>query len=79
MNLRKMILSFVFLSFLISAFAVMPADRISLSGNIKDEINGEALIGVTVFIKELKSGTVTNSYGFYSISVPKGIAVRTFS
>lgn len=72
MNLRKMILSFVFLSFLISAFAVMPADRISLSGNIKDEINGEALIGVTVFIKELKSGTVTNSYGFYSISVPKG-------
>lgn len=72
MNLRKVILSFVFLSFLSSVFAVMPADRISLSGNIKDEINGEALIGVTVFIKELKRGTVTNSYGFYSISVPKG-------
>lgn len=72
MNLRKAILSFVFLSFLSSVFAVMPADRISLSGNIKDEINGEALIGVTVFIKELKRGAVTNSYGFYSISVPKG-------
>jgi outer membrane receptor for ferrienterochelin and colicin len=72
MNLRKVILSFVFLSFLSSVFAVTPADRISLSGNIKDEVNGEALIGVTVFIKELKRGAVTNSYGFYSISVPKG-------
>src|ERR1035437_1227728 len=72
MNLRKVILSFVFLSFLSSVFAVMSVDRISLSGNIKDEINGEALIGVTVFIKELKRGAVTNSYGFYSISVPKG-------
>jgi len=72
MNLRKVILSFVFLSFLSSVFAVMPVDRISLSGNIKDEVNGEALIGVTVFIKELKRGAVTNSYGFYSISVPKG-------
>jgi hypothetical protein len=62
----------VFLSFLTSAFAILPADRISVSGNIKDEANGEALIGVTVSIKELKRGTVTNNYGFYSVSVPKG-------
>lgn len=72
MNLRKVILSFVLLSFLTSAFAVLPPERISLSGNIKDEANGEALIGVTVSIKELKRGSVTNSYGFYSVSVPKG-------
>lgn len=72
MNLRKVILAFVFLSFLTSAFAILPADRISLSGNIKDETNGEALIGVTVSIKELKRGAVTNNYGFYSLSVPKG-------
>ena len=72
MNLRKVILSFALLSFLTSAFAVLPPERISLSGNIKDEANGEALIGVTVSIKELKRGSVTNSYGFYSVSVPKG-------
>ena len=72
MNLRKMILSFVLLLFLTNAFAVLSPERISLSGNVKDETNGEALIGVTVSIKELKSGAVTNSYGFYSVSVPKG-------
>jgi len=72
MNLRKVILSFVLFLFLTSAFATAAPDRISLSGNIKDEANGEALIGVTVSIKELKRGTVTNSYGFYSVSVPKG-------
>ena len=72
MNLRKVILSFALLSFLTSTFAVLPPERISLSGNIKDEANGEALIGVTVSIKELKRGSVTNSYGFYSVSVPKG-------
>ncbi|MBK7853494.1 MAG: carboxypeptidase-like regulatory domain-containing protein, partial [Bacteroidetes bacterium] len=31
----------------------------------------EALIGANVFITNTKSGTVANSYGFYSISVPK--------
>jgi len=72
MILRRVIFSFVFLSFLTSVFAILPADRISVSGNIKDEANGEALIGVTVSIKELKRGTVTNNYGFYSVSVPKG-------
>ncbi len=72
MNLRKVILSFALLLFLTSAFAALPPERISLSGNIKDETNGEALIGVTVSIKELKRGSVTNSYGFYSVSVPKG-------
>jgi len=72
MNLRKVILSFVLLSFFAGIFAEPSGERTSLSGNIKDEANGEALIGVTVSIRELKSGTVTNSYGFYSISVPKG-------
>ena len=72
MILRKIIFSFLFFSFVCSAFAILPADRISLDGNIKDEANGEALIGVTITIKELKRGTVTNTYGFYSISVPKG-------
>ena len=44
-------LSFVLLSVLTGIFAEPPSERISLSGNIKDEMNGEALIGVTVSIK----------------------------
>jgi hypothetical protein len=48
-------------------------DKFTLSGNIKDASNGEDLIGVTIFVKELPgTGTVTNVYGFYSLTLPKG-------
>lgn len=55
-------------------FSVIPlaAQKYSLSGYIKDKSSGEGLIGATVFIQELKTGVVSNSYGFYSITVPKG-------
>ncbi|HRG80775.1 MAG TPA: hypothetical protein PL167_14235, partial [Cyclobacteriaceae bacterium] len=39
---------------------------VTLSGYIKDSANGEALIGSTIFIKELQVGTVSNTYGFFS-------------
>src|ERR1700712_2314378 len=47
--------------------------RFSISGTIKDGTTGEQLIGATVRIKELpQSGTVSNSYGFYSIFTAEG-------
>ena len=55
------------------------AEKHSISGYVKDGENGEALIGATVFIKELKSGTVTNSYGFYSLSLPPGTYTLKYS
>ena len=39
-----------------------------ISGHIKDKNTGEDLLGATIYIKELNGGTVTNLYGFYSIS-----------
>ncbi len=52
---------------------------VTLSGYLKDKANGEALIGATVFIPELKTGVITNAYGFYSISVTPGTYSVTFS
>jgi hypothetical protein len=46
--------------------------KLTISGYIKDERNGEALIGATVFIKETASGTASNVYGFYSLTLPAG-------
>ncbi len=43
-----------------------------LSGVIKDATDGETLIGATVYVEELNKGTVSNVYGFYSLSVPSG-------
>ena len=54
-------------------------DKVTLNGYVKDSSNGEELIGVTVYLPELRAGTVTNSYGFYSITLPKGIYEVQFS
>jgi hypothetical protein len=48
------------------------AGMVTLSGYLKDKANGEALIGASVYIKELKTGVITNPYGFFSISLPQG-------
>jgi len=55
------------------------AEMVTLSGYLKDKANGEALIGATVYIPEIKTGVITNPYGFYSISVPQGNYAVIFS
>ncbi len=44
----------------------------SLNGYIKDSKNGEALIGATVIISPLNTGTLSNAFGYFSITLPKG-------
>ncbi|MHC1707147.1 MAG: carboxypeptidase-like regulatory domain-containing protein [Bacteroidales bacterium] len=51
----------------------------TLSGKIRDHQTGEELVGANIFIHELKSGTITNTYGFYSLSVPEGKYKVTYS
>ncbi len=46
--------------------------KFAVSGYIKDAATGEVLIGATVYVKGTTLGTSTNSYGFYSLNVPKG-------
>jgi hypothetical protein len=66
----KTLLSIVFLLIALSCFG---QKKYTISGTVKDESTGEQLIGATIRIKELpQSGTVTNSYGFYSIYAPEG-------
>lgn len=55
------------------------APRFTISGYITDAGNGEQLIGATVFIRELRSGTTSNVYGFYSLSLPEGSYTLVFS
>ncbi len=44
----------------------------TLSGHIRDEENGEDLIGANIFTSDLKRGCNSNNYGFYSLTLPKG-------
>ncbi len=54
------------------AGGVNPETKYTISGHIKDKETGEDLIGATVYVEELKSGTASNEYGFYSITLPPG-------
>lgn len=45
---------------------------VTLHGTITGKSDGEPLIGATVYVKELGIGTVTNAYGFYSLTFPPG-------
>jgi len=51
----------------------------TISGTVRDGATGEQLIGVSVVEKTLKKGTVTNEYGFYSLSLNAGNAVLVFN
>jgi hypothetical protein len=48
------------------------AQKVSLSGYMRDGATGEALIAGTVYVKEANQGAQTNTYGFYSVSIPPG-------
>ncbi len=62
---------FYVLSFLL-IFQAGFAQKFTINGYVKDSGNGEELIGVTVLVVGTSTGTVTNSYGFYSITLPPG-------
>ena len=66
MNKKVLVLLLILTS--ICSFA---QSKYTFSGTIKDSLSGETLIGVSVIIPELKTGTMTNEYGFYSISLPQ--------
>lgn len=76
MNLRNLKLFIVFALFLSPYWAESQVEdkieNLTLSGYINDAQSGETLIGASVFITELQTGTTSNEYGFYSISIPPG-------
>jgi len=53
--------------------ASIHAQTYTISGYLKDASNGEAMISATVYVAEISSGTLTNTYGFYSITLIKSI------
>jgi hypothetical protein len=62
----------IFLLFFLTSFINFSQKNSTLSGTIYDDYNNETLIGVSIYFPELNSGTTSNEYGFYSITVPKG-------
>ncbi|MFV8334023.1 TonB-dependent receptor [Flavobacterium sp. GSP14] len=70
MNSKKVIPLLILFFCSITLFA---QEKFTLSGTIIDANSNETLIGVNVVLPELKTGVTTNEYGFYSITLPKGV------
>lgn len=67
----------LFLFFLNSFLAVNGVDPLkgrgkTISGYVRDASSGEVLIAANIYAKESGKGTLTNSYGFYSLTMPEG-------
>jgi hypothetical protein len=68
-NILKFSLFFLF----ICTVTINAQQRFTLSGTITDQDSNENLIGVSVAIPDIQTGTITNEYGFYSITLPRGV------
>ncbi len=74
----KNVIVLVLLLFMIPPLAAQEK-KYTLSGTITDMDNGESLIGAGVLVKGTRTGTVANTYGFYSLSLPAGSYTLVFS
>ncbi len=69
-NYLRTIIAFAFLAF---SFHAGAQSKFTVSGNVKDKKTGELLIGATIKVADKPStGTITNEYGFYSLTLPSG-------
>lgn len=62
----------VIVLFLLLTNLAQAQEKYTISGAITDASSGEELIGASVWITELRTGGITNEYGFYSVTIPEG-------
>nr|WKN35849.1 TonB-dependent receptor [Tunicatimonas sp. TK19036] len=55
------------------------SQKYTVSGYVKDQTNGESLIGANVFDQQSLSGTSSNTYGFYSLTLPSDSITLLYS
>ena len=67
---RNFPLALIFIFFCSLAFSQR---NVTLSGYVSDLDSDESLIGVSVLLPELNTGTITNEYGFFSLTLPAGV------
>ncbi len=60
------------LLFIAISFGAWSQEKVTLSGTITMKTNTETIIGASIYIPEAKVSAVTNAYGFYSITLPRG-------
>lgn len=70
---------YVLLTYLLSFYSLLAqnqSDRLTISGYVREAGSQEALIGVNVYVPGTSTGTTTNTYGFYSLTLPAQDSLR---
>jgi hypothetical protein len=71
--MAKMKIPITVLLLIVSFFAVHAQSKFTVSGLVKDASTGETLIGASIKLQQSQiNGTLTNSYGFYSLTAAQG-------
>jgi hypothetical protein len=61
---------FILVLIVLSIHSSATAQRYTVSGYVRESGSAELLIGVYVSVPGLNAGSVTNTYGFYSVTLP---------
>jgi len=48
-------------------------EKFTLSGSVTDKSSNETLIGANIIVHTLQTGAISNEYGFYSLTLGKGV------
>ncbi len=72
---RALLFSFI----IFSSLSIFSQNKYTISGYVEDIDSGEKLIGVNVYDSKSKLGTTTNTYGFYSITLPADSVILSYS
>ncbi len=65
--MKNLVLLFMLFTAVLSA-----QENYTVSGIVKEAKNGETAFGASVFLKDTSIGSISNEYGFFSITAPKG-------
>ena len=65
--MKNLVLLFMLFTTLLSA-----QETFTINGLVKEANNGETAFGASVFLKGTTNGSMSNEYGFYSITAPEG-------
>lgn len=64
---------------LLSCNYIIGTTNTTISGYIRDSETGEELIGTSIFVDSIQQSVISNSYGFYSLTIPQGSYVINYS
>ena len=62
----------IFILLLCLSSSLFAQNKYTVSGFVKELSSSEELIGANIVCEQLRIGATTNSYGFYSITLPEG-------